>query len=270
MNTQTLGDPMKPIGVLGVGDLTEKVVRGLRRGGYSAPIYLSPRNFDKAQNLAREFGCVVMPDNQSVVDAAPILLLGVRPGDLEALARSVDIGPEHQLVSVVAGVCHRELQRVFGSANNIRMMLSLAAETNNATVVLNPPNAEIEALFSSLGTLVLVEQETQFELATVAACMNGWFYFLLHDLHRWVTDKGLDPDQGRTLVLGSLSDCIAYARLNENQSFATLGKSIATSGTYTALGLEMLGLHQANAAWSAACEVVLDALLAKSEEGGHK
>lgn len=261
---------MKPIGVLGVGDLTEKVVRGLRRGGYSAPIYLSPRNFEKAEALASEFDCVVMADNQSVVDAARILLLGVRPGDLEALARSVDVSPEHQLVSVVAGVSRRELQRVFGSATSIRMMLSFAAETNSATVVLNPPNKEIEALFSSLGTLVLVEQEKQFELATVAACMNGWFYFLLHDLHRWITEKGLDPDQGRKLVLGSLSDCIAYARRHEDRSFANLGNSIATSGTYTALGLEMLGLHQANAAWGAACEVVLDALLVKSEEGGHK
>lgn len=270
MDTKALGNPMRPIGVLGVGDLIVKVVRGLRRGGYSAPIYLSPRNLEKAQVLASEFDCVVMPDNQSVVDAAPILLLGIRPGDLEALARSVDVSPEHRLVSVVAGVCHRELQRVFGSAKSIRMMLSLAAETNNATVVLNPPNAEIEALFSSLGTVVLVEQETQFELATVTACMNGWFYFLLHDLHRWVTEKGLDPDQGRKLVLGSLSDCIAYAGRHEGWSFADLGNSIATSGTYTALGLEMLGLHQANAAWSAACEVVLDALLAKSEEGAHK
>ncbi|MBN5495443.1 NAD(P)-binding domain-containing protein [Pseudomonas aeruginosa] len=261
---------MKPIGVLGVGDLTEKVVRGLRRGGYSAPIYLSPRNSEKAERLARDFDCEVLPDNQSVVDAAQILLLGVRPDSLESLARSVDIGPRHQLISFIAGATHRELMRLFGTDKSIRVMLSYAAETNNTTVVLNPPGGDVEALFSSLGTLVPVEQEKQFELATVAACMNGWFYFLLHDLHRWVTDKGLDPDQGRKLVLGSLSDCIAYARLREDQSLADLGKSIATSGTYTALGLEMLGLHQANAAWSAACEVVLDALLAKSEEGGNK
>lgn len=261
---------MKKIGVLGVGDLTEKVVRGLRRGGYYGPIYLSPRNQEKAEKLAKEFGCEVLADNQSVVDAAQILLLGVRPDSLESLAHSVDIGPQHLLVSFIAGASQRELMQLFGTDKTIRSMLSYAAETNNTTVVLNPPSAEIEALFSSLGTLVPVEREEQFELATVAACVNGWFYFLLHDLHRWITDKGLDPDQSRKLVLGSLNDCIAYAERHEDRSFAELGNSIATPGTFTALGLEMLGLHQANAAWSAACEVVLDALLTKTKEGDRK
>jgi pyrroline-5-carboxylate reductase len=265
-----MGDQMTAIGVLGVGDLSEKIVRGLRRGGYSAPIYLCPRNKDKAQRLAAEFDCVVLSDNQAVVDAASTLLLGVRPGSLEAMARSVVISCEHQLISIMAGVSHRELQQAFGIRKSTRMMLSYAAETNSATVVLNPPSDDVEALFSPLGTLVPVAREEQLELATVAACMNGWFYFLLHDLQRWITEKGLSPDQSRKLVLGSLSDCIAYAKLHEDQSFADLGKSIATSGTYTALGMEMLDLHQANAAWSAACEVVLDALLEKSEEGKQK
>jgi len=31
---------------------------------------------------------------------------------------------------------------------------------------------------------VVVQDEPSFELATVAACMNGWFYFLLHDLQQ--------------------------------------------------------------------------------------
>ncbi|MBL0844587.1 NAD(P)-binding domain-containing protein [Pseudomonas mediterranea] len=261
---------MKAIGVLGVGALTEKVVRGLRRGGFSAPIYLSPRNVERAESLARDFDCDVLADNQAVVDASRILLLGVRPDQLESLAHSIDIGPRHQLVSFITGVSHRELMRLFGTDKTIRSMLSYAAETNSTNVVLNPPSQDITALFDSLGTLVPVEREDQFELATVAACMNGWFYFLLHDLHRWIADKGFDPAQSRQLILGSLSDCIAYARLREDQSFANLGKSIATSGTYTALGLEMLDLHQANAAWSAACEIVLDALLTKTQEGDRK
>ncbi|BGE66952.1 TPA: NAD(P)-binding domain-containing protein [Pseudomonas aeruginosa] len=261
---------MKTVGVLGVGELTEKVVRGLRRGGYYGPIYLSPRNQEKAEKLAKEFGCKILVDNQAVVDAAQILLLGVRPDSLESLAHSVDIGPQHLLVSFVAGASHRELMQLFGTDKTVRSMLSYAAETNNATVVLNPPLAEVEALFSSLGTLVPVDQEEQFELATVAACVNGWLYFLLHDLHRWIAEKGLDPDQSRKLVIGSLSDCIAYAKAHEDRSFAELGNSIATPGTFTALGLEMLGLHQANAAWSAACEVVLDALLTKTKEGDRK
>ena len=45
---------MHTLGILGVGDLTEKVVRGLRRSGYAGRIYLSPRNAELATALAAE------------------------------------------------------------------------------------------------------------------------------------------------------------------------------------------------------------------------
>ncbi|SDS22559.1 pyrroline-5-carboxylate reductase [Halopseudomonas litoralis] len=261
---------MKSIGVLGVGDLTEKVLRGLRRGGFSAPIYLSPRNALKAEALAKEFQCEVLDSNQAVADAADILFLGVRPESLESLARSVNIRPEHQLVSFIAGASHQEIRRLFGTANTTRSMLSYAVETNHGTVVLNPPNSDIESLLSPLGIVVPLQREEQFELATVAACVNGWFYFLLHDLHAWITEKGIDSDQSRQLILGSLGDCVAYSRLHHDKTFSELGNSISTPGTYTAQGLEVLGHHQANAAWKAACEVVLEALSAQSSEGAKK
>ena len=35
---------MHSIGILGVGELTEKLVRGLRNGGFDGPILLPPRN----------------------------------------------------------------------------------------------------------------------------------------------------------------------------------------------------------------------------------
>ena len=35
---------MHSLGILGVGELTEKVVRGLRRSGFDGRILLSPRN----------------------------------------------------------------------------------------------------------------------------------------------------------------------------------------------------------------------------------
>ncbi|SDS22632.1 pyrroline-5-carboxylate reductase [Halopseudomonas litoralis] len=252
---------MKAIGVLGVGALTEKVVRGLRRGGRRAPIYLIPHNSHQAASLARDFDCEILESNQAVVEAAQVLLLGVRPENLKSLALSVDLGPQHWLVSFMAGVSHRDLLRLFGTDRTIRSMLSYAAETNDATVVLNPSNAKVEKLLSSLGTLLALEHESHFELATVASCVNGWFYFLLHDLQRWVADKGLEPEQSRALILGSLSDCVEYAKANQHRPFAEIGRSITTAETFSSLGLEMIGLHQSNAIWGAACDIVLDALI---------
>lgn len=57
---------MLSIGVLGVGELTEKVVIGLRRGGFTGRVLLSPRNQARAEQLGKDWACEVMVDNQGL------------------------------------------------------------------------------------------------------------------------------------------------------------------------------------------------------------
>ncbi|WP_437880627.1 NAD(P)-binding domain-containing protein [Pseudomonas sp. LRF_L74] len=253
---------MHELGILGVGELTEKVVIGLRRGGFEGAIHLSPRNPERARRLASECGCRIARSNQAVVEQADWLLLGVRPDAVATLAGEVTLRPGQHLVSLAAGVSLESLAQRFPQARCTRAMLSYAAQINQSTVVVCPAQADTEHLLATLGNLVVLEQEAHFELATVGACMNGWFYFFLHDLQQWLADKGLPAEQARALVLGNLQDCLASARSQPDQSLKRLGLSIATPGTFTADGLDMLNHHQASAAWGAACQVVLDGLLA--------
>ena len=254
---------MQRLGILGVGDLTEKVVLGLRRSRFDGIIYLSPRNHEGAAALAVDEHCVVMPSNQAVVDQADALLLGVRPDAVPAVAGEISVAPGQLLISLAAGVSLQTLEDHFPTARCVRAMLSYAAQINQSTVVVCPSDDQAEQILAPLGNLVVLEQEPDFELATVAACMNGWFYFVLQDLQQWLTDKGLPADKARDLVLGNLQDCVASARHQPGQSLSTLGQGIATPGTYTAKGLDVLNRQHSSAPWDAACEAVLDALLSK-------
>jgi pyrroline-5-carboxylate reductase len=262
---------MIKLGVLGVGDIADKMVRGLLRGpdADGIAVFLSPRGAEKTRALVAELPCCVMQDNQAVVDAADVVLVSVRPGQVADLAREVVLRCDQKLVSVVSGVPVRELSRLFGTGWCFRAMPSYAAEIGCSTIAVYPSDPDVCEVLRRLGSPVILANEREFELATVGASMNGWLYFLLHDLQHWLVEKGLPPDHARTLVLGSVADCVAYARHHDSLSMRDLGCSIATSGTFTAQGLEMLGLHQANAAWSAACEVVLDGLLARFETDAH-
>lgn len=255
---------MSVLGILGVGDLTDKLVRGLRRSGYSGGILLSPRNAERAALLAKECDCRIMASNQAVVDGAQTIIVGVRPGLLAELAAQVTLREDQHLISLMAGISLDQLTAAFPQARCVRVMLSYAALFNQSTVVICPPDPLGEQLLAPLGQLVVLKEESAFELATVAACMNGWFYFLLHDLQQWLSDKGLSLEEARTLVLGNLQDCIATAQYHPEQTLSALGQSIATPGTFTYAGLEVLMHQPASATWGAACEVVLDALLTRS------
>ncbi|HDS1681129.1 TPA: NAD(P)-binding domain-containing protein [Pseudomonas putida] len=254
---------MHSLGILGVGELTEKVVVGLRRSGFGGKLYLSPRNAQRAEVLAAEHGCEVLPSNQAVVDQADLVILGVRPDSLGQLASEVRLRPGQRLVSLAAGVSLALLATAFPGAHCVRVMLSYAAQYNQSTVVVCPADALTEQSLGPLGNLVVVQDEPAFELATVAACMNGWFYFLLHDLQQWLTDKGLPAAEARALVLGNMQDCVTCAQHQPASTLKALGQAIATPGTFTADGLAVLMHQPASASWGAACEVVLDALLTR-------
>ncbi len=255
---------MHSLGILGVGELTEKMVHGLRRSGFAGTILLSPRNAARAEALAAEHGCQVLASNQAVVDQAEQLIVGVRPDALPQLASEVRLRPGQRLLSVVAGINLEQLAVAFPGASCVRAMLSYSAQYNASTVAICPADEHAKQCLGPLGKLVVLADESAFELATVAACMNGWFYFLLHDLQQWLSDKGLPAEQARALVLGNLQDCISAAQRQPEQSLKALGEAIATPGTFTADGLAVLMHQPVSATWGAACEVVLDGLLTRS------
>jgi pyrroline-5-carboxylate reductase len=248
------------VGILGVGELTEKVVIGLRRSGFAGRIVLSPRNHERAQQLREAWACEVMDSNQHVVDASDLLVLGVRPDVVETLAAEVQLKPGQTLVSLVAGLKLSALQRLFTQAQPVRAMLSYAAQINQSTVVITPGGEPQSTLLAALGTLTVLDHEDAFELATVAACMNGWFYFFINDLQQWFVDKGLPREQAAQLVIGNLQDCLASARHQPQVDLQTLGNAIATPGTFTTAGLEVLRKEGGMQGWREACEAVLGRL----------
>ncbi len=254
---------MRRIGILGVGELTEKIIIGIFNHNPMARIYLSPRNFVKAQSLASQYPCEIMPDNQAVVDKSDVVIIGVRPESVATLASEVTLQPEQTLVSLVAGMPISKIQTLFSHSQCIRAMLTYAAEHNSTTVVVAPRNDDVEALFAPLGELVSLQTEAEFELATVSMCMNGWYYFLANEMQQWLESNGLKPEHARALVVGNLRDCAAYATQNTPHSLKSLGESIATSGTYTDQGRIMLEQSGAFEAWKQASERILSQLKAQ-------
>ncbi|PFH20270.1 NAD(P)-binding domain-containing protein [Burkholderia sp. JKS000303] len=251
------------LGVLGVGDLTEKMVRGLRRGASDIDILLSPRSRARAERLARDLGCRLMADNQAVADAADVVLVGVRPAQLSDLATSVRLKDDQPLISVAGGVPVETLADLFGPRAYCRAMLSAASEINRSTVAIYPADSAAGELLGALGNMVRLPTERDFELAMVSACMNGWFYFLIGELQGWFEKKGLPPESARQLVFSSIEDCVAYSQHQATLTATRIGESIAVPGTYTELGLKVLEGLGANTGWSIAADKVFEQLMGR-------
>lgn len=252
------------LGILGVGHLASYVVAGLRNAGDGRRILLSPRGKQTAERLQREQGCEIAPDNQILVDQCDTLLIAVRPTHLTELLSSLSFKPNQLLISCAAGVSLSQIEQLAAPAQVVRTLPLACAEFGAGAVPLFPDNDTARALLSQLGQLILFEDEEKFELASTAACMNGWIYDFLDQLSGWFADQGLSPELARALVTQQISGATALATARPDLPLSEISASIATEGTFTKTGLDLLQDRKAMAPWIEACDAIQKAL----HEGG--
>lgn len=252
--------PASTLGIVGVGYLATYVVDGLRHGGDKRTIVLSSRSASRAQDLRDRCDCLIAEDNQEVADRAEIILLATRPSDALAALERLTLRPNQLIISVAAGLSVDTLALLALPAVLVRAMPVCCAEVGEGAIPLYPDEPRARALLEKIGAVVAFTDEAHFELATVAACVNGWFFQLFADLSRWLADAGIEPEQARILMLQAARGATGLALQRPMLDLQELASTIASPGTYTGLGLDLLKERQAFTAWTDACGAVLQRL----------
>ncbi|WP_169337426.1 pyrroline-5-carboxylate reductase dimerization domain-containing protein [Kiloniella laminariae] len=256
---QSLALPV--LGVLGVGHFASYTIAGLRRGGFTGQIILSPRNAEIARALAKKHDCLIAKTNQEVVDRSGMLLLSVRPQHLADLLEALTFRPDQIIISAIAGIS-LEQHRDAGALPDqlVRMIPVCSIEAGEGVTPVFPPHPLVEALARFTGTPVSLENEKQFDLALAASCMNGWLYEFFGEMTDWMTAKGLPKDKAREMILHNIRGATAYALFKKDEKLQSITQGIATPGTFTLDGLEQLRKDNGIKAWASAMEGVWEKL----------
>ena len=248
-------------GFIGVGSLAEYTIEGLRRGGYDGRILLSPRNRECARRLAQQFQCEVMNDNQSVVDSSDYLILSTRPTHCHAALADLKLKPGMLVVSVVAGVSIDSLQAVTESDIQIvRAMPVNCAKACASPTLIYPDHKTVTRLFDYCGKAIVVQEEAFFEQGSVIACVYTWFFALFEQLIESTSGPALPRELSTELVLGMAKGAASLALQNQSITPGEIATSIATEGTYSKQGLDLLIEQKAFEPWNQACQLLLDGL----------
>ncbi|MFC6673802.1 NAD(P)-binding domain-containing protein [Marinobacterium aestuariivivens] len=254
------------LGIIGAGHLASYTVAGLRNGGDDRRILVSPRNREVAAGLADTHGCEVMGSNQAVIDHADWVLLCVRPEILDSVLAECRFRDHQLVISCIAGVGADRFAGASGAIRLVRAMPLSCAEFGAGAVPIFPENEEVAGLFAPLGTVVQLQAEEQFELATVAACYNGWLLDLFATVSGWLEQKGLPPEKARELTLSATAGAAALGAGRTDLSLGQLSDGIATPNTLTRLGLDHLKASGAFAPWAGACERLHQRLQPESDD----
>jgi pyrroline-5-carboxylate reductase len=252
---------MNSIGFIGVGALAEYTIKGLRRGGFQGRICLSPRNRERANWLATNFDCKVQSSNQAVVDQSDCPIISTRPEHcLEALAE-LQFRPDQLLISVVAGIDIDTLRGVIGPGIEIvRAMPVSSAEAGASPTIIYPQCAPATELFNTCGQAITVPDESAFEQGTVLACVYTWYFELFEQLIQATAGKQLPTELARELVLGMAKGAASLALQDKSRTPGEIATDIATEGSYSKLGLDLLKNQAAFKPWQEACQLLIDKL----------
>jgi pyrroline-5-carboxylate reductase len=248
---------MKTIGFIGVGELALYTIRGVRLGGYEGRILLSPRNHEKAQLMASQHGCEVQADNQSVIDQCDCVVIATRPADCLQTLSSLDFKPEQLLISVVAGIEVEQLREVLPrDLEIVRAMPVSSAEAGSSPTLIYPDNVLVRELFDFCGNTIAVDNEAWFTQGSVLACVYCWFFSLYEELIRATTGPDLPVALSAELVMGMAKGAAELALAKSEISPGDIAESIATEGTFSKLGLDLLKQKSAFEPWSEACKLL--------------
>lgn len=230
---------MKATVFLGGGRIAAALMAGLRLAKYRAPVIVHDRNPHKLRALKKEFGVAVEPDLLRAVRHARLLIIAVRPGDVESVLSGVQEQRGNSRVvacSLAAGIPLANLRKMLGPPVRwARAMPSPVARFGRGLTGLTFPSrfpradrALVRNFFSQVGEVVEIP-ERQFDAFTVTYSVSHG-YHALDAMARAAHSLGLDEKMARVAAAHALGDAILAWRDGEESLDALLVEAATPAG----------------------------------------
>ena len=243
------------IGLIGSGNMAGAMVAGWVRADPSiaARIHLTDRGSGRATRLAREVGGdhgtpVVHADNRELVEAVDVVVLCVKPIDIEDVLREVSelVRPDQVVASVAAGVQTATMENLLDDdVPVVRLMPNVPVRVNSGTLVYalgrvsNDRIGAVLELFEALGTCVELP-ERLFDAATaVSGSGPAFFGLVVEAFEDAAIVAGLSAAIGRELAVTTMVGT-AEMLVSEGLSCGELRRMVTSPGGTAATGLAQM------------------------------
>jgi pyrroline-5-carboxylate reductase len=262
----------KTVGTIGGGNMAEAILRGLVRAGM-APDALVASDPDAGRRRAlAELGVRTTTSNAEVASAAELVVLAVKPQQLEGAAATLphDGGPLY--LSIVAGATTAVLRRLLGSASRIvRSMPNTPALLGAGITAVasdtggDPADLErASAVLRAVGEVVHVPESALDAVTGLSGSGPAYVYLFIEALTEAGVREGLALPTARALAVETVHGAARLAR-ESGEHPALLRERVTSPGGTTVAGIAAL---EARGFRSAIFEAVR-AATARSKELGR-
>ena len=237
------------IGFVGAGKMAEAIMSLLLESEVcdAAQVYASDISDARRDALAAQYGINVTSDNNVVVDASEIVVLAVKPQELDVVL--ADIGPSTPgklFISIAAGKTLAYFASKLPSARVVRVMPNLACQVGEGMSAYcggSRATAEdlvvVDLILRQVGRALQID-ESLFDVVTALSGSGpAFFAYALKAMVEGAVSEGMDHDAALVFaeqtMLGS-----AKVLMERDVLPAEFIEQVASTGGTTAAGLVVL------------------------------
>jgi pyrroline-5-carboxylate reductase len=231
------------VGFAGSGNMAAAMARGWASGdGGPEQMLFTDAGSGRAAALADEVGGEALGSNRELAARADLLILAVKPKDLDEVAAEAESAPA--VVSMLGGTALTRVVDAFPAATAMRTMPNLGVELRRGVLCFaaaaGSPEAlveEVRELLAPLGRIIDLEEE-MFDAATaVMGCSPAYLALVMEAVAEAGAAEGLDSELAHSLIVESAA---GTAELLEKRHPADLRSAVASPGGSTEAGLAVL------------------------------
>jgi pyrroline-5-carboxylate reductase len=203
----------KKIGIIGCGNMGEAILDRLSNIlRKSVSIMVSEFDAKRRDYIQSKYKVIVEVDNNEVVKFADVIILAVKPKDLEAILKTevcCGASKEKLLISIAAGITTKYIERIVGKdVPVIRVMPNMAAMIGesitsiSAGSAVTPEHMKLaKEIFLMIGDVVEVDEKLVDAVTATSGSGPAYFFYMIEALIEAGCAAGLKEDVARKLVL---------------------------------------------------------------------
>jgi len=241
----------KRIAFLGVGNMVAALMKGIIEAELTKPedIIISDVDKEKLRVASHELRVVAAEDNREAVKEADVIILAVKPNDMEGLLNEIkdSLEPKKLVISIAAGITTSYIEKILKKETpvirvmpNIPVAVKEGASAFSIGKYVSQEQGEIaESIFGAVGKAVKVEENLMDAVTALSGSGPAYIFYSIASLIEAAVSLGLDEKTATTLatqtVLGS-----AKLLQETGEEPAALKEKVASKGGTTEAALLVL------------------------------
>lgn len=200
----------KSLSIIGGGNLGTAILNGFIAAGlYSKEeILVSERKKHRHQYLY-ENGYNVTNDNIKAVKAADILVIAIKPQQIEGLLKEIKAIVENSnklILTTVTGVASARYEEIIGKIPVFRIMPNTAIDIAESMTCMSVSNAtkeqeeEVLSLMDTMGTTIVIDEEQMSSATVLGACGIGFALRFIRSMSQGGIEIGFSSEMAQIIA----------------------------------------------------------------------